>query len=61
MSTARDGQPTPASQPAGQVGRLARRAALLGGLVFPIGVLLHPARDGAGVLAAGARYGLWTT
>jgi hypothetical protein len=58
MSTARDGQPTPASQPAGQVGRLARRAALLGGLVFAIGVLLHPARDGAGVLAAGARYGL---
>jgi hypothetical protein len=58
MSTARDGQPTPASQPAGQVGRLARRAALLGGLVFAVGVLLHPARDGAGVLAAGARYGL---
>jgi hypothetical protein len=58
MSTARERQPTPASQPAGQIGRLTRRAAQLGGLAFAIGVLLHPARDGAGVLAAGARYGL---
>src|SRR5262245_16929465 len=50
--------PTPAGLPVDQITRLTRRAALLGGLAFAIGVILHPARDGAGVLAAGDRYAL---
>jgi hypothetical protein len=58
MSAAGERHPTPAGLPADQITRLTRRAALLGGLAFAIGVILHPARDGAGVLAAGARYAL---
>ena len=50
--------PTPAGLPIDQITRLTRRAAPLGGLAFAIGVILHPARDGAGVLAAGDRYAL---
>jgi len=38
--------------------RVARLTALLGGLLFLIGVVLHPARDGSGVHAAGAMYGV---
>jgi hypothetical protein len=53
-----DRHPTPAGLPVDQITRLTRRAALLGGLAFAIGVILHPARDGAGVLAAGDRYAL---
>jgi hypothetical protein len=58
MSAAGERHPTPAGLPVDPITRLTRRAALLGGVAFTIGVLLHPARDGAGVLAAGARYGL---
>jgi hypothetical protein len=58
MSAADDRHPTPAGLPVDQITRLTRRAALLGGLAFAIGVILHPARDGAGVLAAGDRYAL---
>jgi hypothetical protein len=57
MSTAgSERHPTPAGLPVDQITRLTRRAALVGGLAFAIGVILHPARDGAGVLAAGDRY-----
>jgi hypothetical protein len=58
VSAAGDRHPTPAGLPVAQITRLTRRAALFGGLAFAIGVILHPARDGAGVLAAGDRYAL---
>ncbi len=38
--------------------RLARVTALVGGPLFLVTVVLHPARDGMGVYAAGAMYGI---
>jgi hypothetical protein len=37
---------------------VAKAAALGGGPLFLLGVLLHPARDGAGIAAAGQTYGI---
>jgi hypothetical protein len=37
---------------------VAKATALTGGLGFRLGVLLHPARDGAGIAAVGQTYGI---
>jgi hypothetical protein len=38
--------------------RIAKATAVSGGALFLLGVLLHPARDGAGIAAAGQLYGI---
>lgn len=59
---AADGPPEPAVPDGAAVHRWLRRtariAALAGGPVFLVGTVLHPARDGHGIAAAGHRYGL---
>jgi len=42
----------------GRLRIIANATALIGGLGFLLGVLLHPARDGAGIAAVGQLYGI---